>query len=78
VGTGPLNVQLEIGGHLTDCTPARLPRGVKTHHVAVAAFVDSVAKGKPSLIPASEVIWVQKIIDGIYASSKARKEVRIK
>ena len=28
--------------------------------------------------PADEVIWVQKIIDAIYASSKANREIRLK
>jgi len=78
VGTGPLSVQIEMGGHLTDCTPNHLPRGVKTHHVSVGHFVDSIVKRKPSLVPASQVIWVQKIIDGIYASGEAGREVRIK
>ncbi len=78
VSTDPLSVRMELGGHLTDCTPNHLPRGVKTHHLGVAAFVDGVAKGKPLPTPASQVIWVQKIIDAIYASSKANKEIRLK
>ncbi len=78
VGTGPLNVQIELGGHLTDCTPNHLPRCVKTHHVSIGHFVDSIVRKKPSLVPAAEAIWVQKIIDGIYASCKANREIRIK
>ena len=78
VGVDPLSVQLEIGGHLTDCTPNYIPRGVKTHHLGVAAFVAGVAKGTPLPTPADQIIHVQKIIDAIYASSKANKEIRLK
>jgi predicted dehydrogenase len=78
VSTDPLAVRLEIGGHLTDCTPNHLARGAKTHHLGVAAFVDAVARDKPMPTPADEVIWVQKIIDAIYASSKADREIRLK
>ena len=77
VSVDPLSVQVELGGHLTDCTPNHLPRGLKTHHLGVAAFVDAVAKGKPMPTPADQVIHVQKIIDAIYASSKANKEIRL-
>ncbi len=78
VSTGPLKVMLELNGHLTDCTPNDLPRGVKTHHVSVMEFVNSIVKRKASLIPGAQALWVQKIIDGIYASSQARREVRVK
>ncbi len=77
VGIGPLSVQVEMAGQLTDCTPRHIPK-VQTYHAEVAAFVDAIVKNKPVQVPAAEVIWVQKIIDGIYASSKADKEVRIK
>jgi predicted dehydrogenase len=77
VGTGPLNVQVEMAGHLVDCTPNDV-RKVEGHHAEVAAFVDAIRTKKPVPVPASEVLWVQKIIDAIYASSKAKKEVRLK
>jgi len=77
VGISPLSVQIEMGGHLVDCTPNHLPR-LSSYHAEVAAFVDAIARDRPSRVPGEEIIWVQKIIDGIYASSKADKEVRIK
>jgi predicted dehydrogenase len=73
----PLQVHLEAAGYLMDCTPNHLPR-VQTYHAEVAAFVEAVASNKPSQVPGSQVLWVQKIIDGIYASCKANREVRIK
>jgi len=77
VGTGPLSVHVEMAGHLVDCTPTDI-RKVEGHHAEVAAFVDAVRNKRPVPVPASEVLWVQKIIDAIYASSKANKEVRLR
>ena len=77
VSMDPLGLQLEVDGHLTDCTPNHLKK-VQTYDAEVAAFVESVAKNKPVQVPATQVIWVQKIIDAIYASSKAKREVRVK
>ena len=77
VSMDPLGVQLEIDGHLIDCTPNHLPK-VQTYDAEVAAFVDAVARNKPVKVPATEVIWVQKIIDAIYASSKANREIRLR
>ena len=77
VGTGPLNVQVEMAGHLVDCTPNDI-RKVEGHHAEVAAFVDAIRKKTPVPVPGSQVVWVQKIIDAIYASSKANKEIRLK
>ena len=78
VSIDPLTVRTELGGHLTDCTPGDLPSGVKTHHVSIAGFIDAIRKNKEVPIPASQVIWVQKIIDGIYASAAAKKELAIR
>ncbi|KPK82765.1 MAG: hypothetical protein AMJ81_09315 [Phycisphaerae bacterium SM23_33] len=77
VSLDPLQVHLEAAGYLMDCTPNHLPR-VQTYHAEVAAFVDAVAQNKPSPVPGSQIVWVQKIMDGIYASSRASREVRIK
>ncbi len=85
-GIGPLTVQLEEGGHLLDCTPCNvrpvgldgLPTKLTNHELEVASFCDRVARRKPVLVPGSEAVWTQKIIDGIFRSAKAGKEVRIR
>ncbi|MCY3019981.1 MAG: Gfo/Idh/MocA family oxidoreductase [Planctomycetota bacterium] len=41
-------------------------------------FIDCVVKGTPPLVKPEESLKVQKILDGIYESSKTGKEVRIK
>ena len=77
VGINPLSVQIELGGHLMDCTPNHIPR-INTYHAEVAAFIHAVAGNKPVLVPATEAIWTTKIIDAIYASSKLNREVRVR
>ncbi len=77
VGIDPLRVQMETGGHLMDCTPTHIPNN-KMYDEEIAAFVDAVAGNKPVPVPATEAIWTTKIIDAIYASSKANKEIRLK
>ncbi|MCD4699903.1 MAG: Gfo/Idh/MocA family oxidoreductase, partial [Phycisphaerae bacterium] len=77
VGIDPLSVQMETGGHLMDCTPTHMPDN-NGYDEEIAAFVDAVAGNKPVPIPATEAIWTTKIIDAIYASSKANKEIRLK
>ena len=48
------------------------------HHKAIYGFIDAVLNNKPSPIPGDQVILTLKIIDGLYASAKAGKEVAIK
>jgi predicted dehydrogenase len=85
VGVYPLSLQTVIDGHLTDCTPryvesldAPNPKHLSGHEKEVFAFCDSILEGKPAAVPGSEVIWTQKIIDGIFKSSETGKEVRIR
>ncbi len=77
VGIDPLSVQMEVGGHLMDCTPNHIPDN-NMYDEEIAAFVEAVAGNKPVPVPATEAIWTTKIIDAIYASSKADKEIRLK
>ena len=84
-GLSPLSVQVEMNGHLTDCTPRNIdamdkpsPLGnLSDHDKEVVAFCQSIIKDQPVAVPGAEVIWVQKIIDGIYRSARAGKEVAI-
>ena len=79
VSTDPVTVQTSIAGHLVDGTPNHLQGGkLKTHWLSVEGFVKAIAAGKEVPIPASQVLWVQKIIDAIYKSAERGKEVAIK
>ncbi len=43
----------------------------------IAAFVDAIRKGKPSPVPGEQALITQRILDGIYASGAAGKEVKV-
>ncbi len=85
-GVCPLNVQLELGGHICDATPHNMsnvdlhdnPTKLITHELEVMHFVDCVIKKKPTRVPGHEVLWIQKIIDGLYKSAEIGKEVAIR
>ncbi len=85
VSVFPLKVQIEINGHLTDCTPRYVdampgpyPHASGGHDSSVHGFCEAILKGKPAPIPGSEVILTQKIIDGMFTSATTGKEVRVK
>lgn len=84
-GTGPLSVQVELGGHLCDATP----QDVRTtnlkgqfaklsgYELEVMHFVDCIINNKPTRVPGKQILWVQKIIDGLYKSAEVGREVKI-
>jgi len=83
-GISPLSVVIEQNGHLMDCTPQDMvdldsqgqPTKLTNHEKEVAAFCQAVLKNKPVPVPGSEAIVTQKIIDGIFRSAKAGREIR--
>ena len=55
------------------------PRQVsKAHWEEIKAFYECVVNNTPSPVPWTETIKVIGILEGIYASQKAGKEVRLK
>jgi len=51
--------------------------GPSGHNEEIRAFVECVVKDTPEPVPASQAIITQRILDGIYASSKAKAEVKV-
>ncbi|MFP4104986.1 MAG: Gfo/Idh/MocA family protein [Phycisphaerae bacterium] len=84
-GLSPLSVQMEKGGHLMDCTPHHFvqtdlhgqPIKMRNHEKEVADFCRAVVEDDSVLVPGTQAIVTQKIIDGIFRSAKAGKEVKI-
>jgi len=84
-GLSPLSVQIDLNGHITDCTPRHVnaadkpnPLGdLNDHEKEVAAFCRSVTKDKPVPVPGSEAIWTQRIIDGLYRSAESGRGVTL-
>ncbi len=43
----------------------------------IGAFVEAIIKSEPSPVPGEQALITQRILDGIYASGKAGKEVKV-
>lgn len=50
---------------------------MEPHALECLAFAEAVAKGLPSPVPAEESLYVQTILDGIYRSQEAGREVEV-
>jgi predicted dehydrogenase len=74
--SSPLKLIREEFGGLTTATPDILS-GPSGHAEEVRAFVECVVKDLPEPVPAQQAIITQRILDGIYASSKSGAEVKV-
>lgn len=71
----PLAIYGEDGGYLTDNKPT-----VKQSDVfdkEIRHFLDCVQSGKQPITPAADGVAVQRMLNGIYTSAKAGKEISI-
>ena len=74
----PLALVAERKGVLDRVQPEIFPYPEKAgHHEEVRAFVEAVRKGKPSPVPGEEALITQRILDAIYRSGEAGKEVPV-
>jgi len=74
--SSPLKLIREEFGGLTIASPEIL-NGPSGHNEEIRAFVECIQKDLPEPVPAAQAIITQRILDGIYASSKAKAEVRV-
>ncbi len=74
--SSPLKLIREEMGSLTIASPEFLG-GPSGHAEEVRAFVECIQKDLPEPVPAQEAIITQRILDGIYASSKTGAEVKV-
>lgn len=77
LGLSPLEVYKDMHGYMVDIAPKELPREDDRFKAEIGDFVKAVREKLPSPIPAEEVIWTNVIMDGIYRSAAAGKEVRV-
>jgi predicted dehydrogenase len=47
------------------------------HAEEVRAFVECIRKNLPEPVPAEQALITQRILDGVYESSKTGKEVKV-
>lgn len=74
--SSPLRVFGEQHGALTDMTPVKLP-GVDTYAAEIRAFYDCLRDDTEVPVTGEQALNVIKILDAIYRSSDAGKEVAI-
>jgi predicted dehydrogenase len=72
----PIKMFFEKNRTLVDATPVFLPN-VRTHEAEIRAFVEAVREDKPVPVPGEQALQVTQIIDGIYRSAEAGREVSI-
>ena len=74
----PPTLVREENGMLTNSIP-QVPVDVPEDGFAaeIAAFVEAILKGKPSPVPGEQALITQRILEGIYASGDAGKEVKV-
>ena len=73
----PLVILTEHGGRVADLCP-RLPRGPQKFEAQARAFLAACRGEWPPVATGDQGVVVMKLIDAIYASSKANKEVAIR
>jgi predicted dehydrogenase len=72
-----LTIHGEAAGSTTD-TQLKFPDDkIGGHAKEIAAFADAVLTGKPSPVPTEQSLNVIRILDGLYRSNAAGKEVRV-
>ena len=74
--SSPLKLIREEFGALTVSTPDILS-GNSGHNEEIRAFVECIQKDLPEPVPAEQSIITQRILDGIYDSSKSHAEVKV-
>ena len=73
----PLVLLTEHNGRVADITP-RLPRGPQKFEAQARTFVAACRGEAPPAAPGEQGVTVMKVLDGVFASSKANKEVAIR
>ena len=73
----PLGIYREEHGYLVNIAPVSLPPR-DAYFEEIKAFVEAVRSNKPVPVPGEQALITQKIMDAIYASAKAGKEVAIR
>jgi len=76
VQSSPLRFIREECGALTVADPQILS-GPSGHAEEVRAFIECIQKDLPEPVPAEEALITQRILDGVYESSKTGKEVKV-
>lgn len=73
--TSPLALHTQMNGALVDITPKDLS-DVRPHDAEIEHFIASVRGERELVVKAEEALEVQRVLEGIYESSRTGQEVR--
>jgi predicted dehydrogenase len=76
----PFRIHKELGGNLLNVTPALdSPRNIykQSYEAEIDHFIRCVTQGETPMASAEEGLALMKVIDAIYQSAEARREVRL-
>ena len=74
---GPVYLYTDINGNHVETKVPLKAQPFDRFYAKVRDFVDAVKTGGPAPIPASQILYNQAIIDGIYRSSQSGREVEL-
>ena len=74
---GPMKLYQEVCGQQTETEIPIIQTDGDLFDLKIRSFLDAVKNGTPSPVPSSEIIYNQAIIDGIFRSAQAGREVEI-
>ena len=74
--TNPLRMHTQKMGAWLDITPSRIPE-TDMYKTEICGFYEAIEKNTPVPIPLEQSIDIIKIVDGLYRSSVANKEITL-
>ena len=74
---GPMKLYHEVCGQQTETEIPIIKTNGELFDLKIRSFLDAVKEGTPSPVPSSQIIYNQAIIDGIFRSAQAGREVEI-
>ena len=74
---GPMKLYHEVCGQQTETEIPTIQTNGDLFDLKIRSFLDAVKNGTPAPVPSSQIIYNQAIIDGIFKSAQAGREVEI-
>ena len=74
---GPLKIYHDVAGEKVETVIPEKDNDVDNFDKKIRSFIDAVKYGLPAPVPSSQIIYNQAIIDGIYKSAEAGREIEI-
>ncbi|MFO7639427.1 MAG: Gfo/Idh/MocA family oxidoreductase [bacterium] len=75
----PVQIHKAMHGHLVNVTPRIATKGMQraSYRLLSDLWIDSLVRGVPPAIPASDALLINRIADAFYLSATERREVKL-